>query len=45
MDAQLSFIGDIQRKKIKEFKKKAFSRLDESDRELPQVKKLDKLID
>jgi superfamily II RNA helicase len=32
-----SFIGDSERKQIKEFVKKALSRLEEDDRELPQV--------
>lgn len=41
----MNFIGDVERSKIKAFKKKALQRLDESDRELPQIKKLEKLIE
>ena len=31
----MNFIGDVERKAIKDFKKKALQRLEEGDRELP----------
>lgn len=41
----MTFIGDAERREIKEFKKKALLRLDEQDRQLPQVENLCKLLD
>lgn len=41
----MTFIGDAERREIKEFKKKALLRLDELDRQLPQVESLCKLLD
>ena len=45
VDETLIFIGDKERNKIKEFKKKALDRLDEDDRNLPQVINLCELLD
>jgi len=42
---RLNFIGDAERKCIKDFKKKALQRLEEGDRELPQVVTLCDLLD
>mmetsp|Transcript_13364 Transcript_13364/g.22730 ORF Transcript_13364/g.22730 Transcript_13364/m.22730 type:complete len:1110 (+) Transcript_13364:480-3809(+) len=44
-DVEMDFIGDRERKEIKQFKKKALGRLEGTDRELPQVKKLEKLLE
>ena len=45
VDDKLMFIGDSERKRIKEFKKKALQRLEEDDRQLPQVVNLCNLLD
>ena len=35
VDGNMNFIGDVERKAIKDFKKKALQRLEENDRDLP----------
>ena len=35
VDDKMNFIGDVERKAIKDFKKKALQRLEEGDRNLP----------
>jgi superfamily II RNA helicase len=35
VDGNINFIGDVERKAIKDFKKKALQRLEENDRDLP----------
>ena len=45
VDDKMNFITDIERKAIKEFKKKALQRLEEGDRTLPQIVSLSNLLD
>lgn len=45
VDEDLNFVTDKDRREIKAFKKKALQRLDEGDRELPQIITLCGLLD